>query len=96
MEIVFNIEPFNIGILSGDETFLIIKERYHLRKQQDGYYTDIYNGKLYQNQVSSGILDNQNNISFIMNTDGIPVFRSSKYSFWPVYLLINELPFKMR
>ena len=32
-------------------------------------------------------------ISVIFNTDGIPVFRSSGFSFWP---LINELPYRMR
>ncbi|XP_035690734.1 uncharacterized protein LOC118425770 [Branchiostoma floridae] len=31
-----------------------------------------------------------------MNTDGIKVFRSSNYGLWPVYLAINELPFRMR
>ena len=25
-------------------------------------------------------------------TDGIPVFKSSKFSVWPLYLVINELP----
>lgn len=36
------------------------------------------------------------NLSFTLNTDGIPIFKSSKYSIWPVYLMVNELPFKMR
>jgi hypothetical protein len=36
------------------------------------------------------------NISFTLNTDGVPIFKSSKFSIWPVYLMINELPFKMR
>ena len=31
-------------------------------------------------------------ISFQINTDGVALFRSSKYSIWPVYLVINELP----
>ncbi|XP_063425300.1 uncharacterized protein LOC134708578 [Mytilus trossulus] len=37
-----------------------------------------------------------NNISFTWNTDGIPVFKSSKFSLWPFYLVINELPYKQR
>ena len=27
------------------------------------------------------------------NTDGKPLFKSSKYSVWPLYFVINELPF---
>ena len=58
--------------------------------------TDVYSGKLYQHQVASGFLINRNNISFTLNTDGIPVFKSSNVSLWPIYLIINELPFNMR
>jgi len=82
--------------IAGDGIYHSIHARYHLRQPVDERFTDIYSGKLYQKQVSSGILDHKNNISLIMNTDGIPVFRSSKCSFRPIYLLINELPFKMR
>ena len=31
-----------------------------------------------------------------MNSDGAPVFRSSKVSIWPVFLIINELLFHLR
>ena len=53
---------------------------------------DIYDGAVYQEQMASGFLSNQSNISFILNTDGVPVFCSSSFSFWPIYLIINELP----
>ena len=59
---------------SGDETYHIINERYHLRRSEDDIYTDVYSGKLYQHQVASGFLINRNIISFTLNTDGIPVF----------------------
>ena len=29
-------------------------------------------------------------------TDGVAVFRKSKYNIWPFYLIINEVPFKKR
>ena len=83
-------------ITLGDDIYDIIKERFHLRKSQDDSYTDVYSGKLYQQHVASGFLSNKNNISFTLNTDGIPVFKSSNFSFWPIYLTINELPFNMR
>ena len=65
----------------------------HIDGQQ---MTDVYSGILYQQHVATGFLANPNNISLIFNTDGLPVFKSSKFSFWPLYLLINELPYKMR
>lgn len=56
-----------------------------------GSTSDIYRGELYR-----ALRVGSNYVTLILNTDGIPVFKSSKYEFWPVYLLINELPFKMR
>ncbi len=44
----------------------------------------------------NGILSQAENISLIWNTDGIPVFKSSSYSLWPLYFIINELPYKLR
>lgn len=31
-----------------------------------------------------------------MNTDSVPVFKSSKLSIWPLYLTVNELPYHKR
>lgn len=70
-----------------------LDEQYHVRLSAD---TDVYSGHLYQQHVSSGFLAQKRNISFIFNTDGIPVFKSSKFTFWPLLLMINELPFRMR
>ncbi|VDI18924.1 Hypothetical predicted protein [Mytilus galloprovincialis] len=65
--------------------------------QSTGVYRDIYDGSIYRSFYNnSGPLSSPNNISFTMNTDGAPVFKSSKMSLWPIYLMINELPYKMR
>jgi len=45
--------------------------------------------------LSDNILPD-NFVTLTLNTDGIPVFKSSGYSFWPLYLTLNELPFKLR
>lgn len=66
------------------------------RPHRPGIISDIYDGTLYQTHFRSGFLANPNNISFTWYTDGIPIFKSSKISMWPVYLTINELPFKHR
>lgn len=34
----------------------------------------------------------QFHLSLQVNTDGVAVFRSSKFSIWPVYFIVNELP----
>lgn len=41
---------------------------------------------------NNGILSNENNSSFSLNTDGAPLFKSSSVSIWPVYMLVSELP----
>jgi len=70
-------------------------QNYKLRAKK-GVYTDIYDGSLYQQLVLNKYTDSPSNISVIFNTDGFPVFRSSGFAFWPLYLLINELPYQMR
>ena len=81
-----------------DGIYKIICERFNLRRwlNKDRVYTDVYSGSVYQHLVSAKFLDDCNNISLTLNTDGIPVFRSSNFSFWPLYLMINELPFHLR
>ena len=55
---------------------------------------DIFDGQEYKKLVHSGFLSQANraNVSFTLNTDGVDVYRSSKYSIWPIWLQINELP----
>ena len=46
--------------------------------------------------LPNGILSSQNNISLTWNIDGLPVFSSSKFSLWPCYLVVDELPYRLR
>ena len=74
-----------------------IRHRLQRQKQHEANYEDIYDGSLYKNLMSPGsILRDCNNLSLMWNVDGVPSFKSSKYSLWPLYLLINELPYKQR
>ena len=59
-------------------------------------YSDICDGEVYKRLVCDGFFSNKNNISLTFNTDGIPVFKSSGFSFWPLHLTINELPYRVR
>lgn len=59
--------------------------------------SDIDDGVLYKRLFQNdGVLSSPNNLSFSLNTDGAPLFKSSNISIWPVYLLINELPIVQR
>lgn len=58
---------------------------------------DIYDGSIYRQLSEPGeILSDPNNISFTWYTDGVQVFKKSKFSFWPFYLVVNELPYSER
>ena len=60
-------------------------------------FEDIYDGLLYRKLMSpNGILNSRNNISLTWNIDGLPVFSSSKFSLWPCYFIVNELPYQLR
>ncbi|XP_066912244.1 uncharacterized protein [Clytia hemisphaerica] len=56
--------------------------------------SDIYDFSLYKS--FSSFLNNPLNISFMWNTDGVPLFKSIKSSIWPVFYTINELPYEDR
>ena len=66
-------------------------------RQNPNNFDDIYEGEVYTElSQDGGILADHRNISFTWYTDGISIYRSSKFSIWPLYLIINELPFDER
>ncbi|XP_046405101.1 uncharacterized protein LOC124170424 [Ischnura elegans] len=66
-------------------------DRFH--KENPDAIEDIFDGFLYQKLSEPGqFLNNRNNYSYIMNTDGCPIFKSSKCSIWPIYIQVNEIP----
>lgn len=56
---------------------------------------DITTGKLYKKLIRSHAMS-KNDISVTWNADGVPIFKSSQYSLWPVQCMINELPPHLR
>lgn len=44
------------------------------------------------NKLPLGVGD----VTLTLNTDGVPFFESSKVSMWPIFLMVNELPYKER
>ena len=70
--------------------YIDIQYRFERKKKSETAIEDIYDGRTYKQLLDKG-LANKHNISLMLNTDGIPVFKSSKFSLWPLYYVINEL-----
>lgn len=60
--------------------------------RNSGCITDIYDTELYR-KLQSKL---PGTLTFNCNTDGAPVFKHTKKSFWPIQLYINELPSHLR
>ncbi|KAH9379687.1 hypothetical protein HPB48_012321 [Haemaphysalis longicornis] len=56
---------------------------------------DIMDGKYYSNMRKQTNVA-RDDITFTVNSDGSPVFKSAKYSIWPVQLTLNEPPLILR
>lgn len=69
----------------------------HQRPHNEHVISDIYDGEMYRNlSRPGGILSDPDNLSYNFNSDGSPVYKSSRFSIWPIHLHLNELPPKMR
>lgn len=54
---------------------------------------DIHDGSTYkQLMTSGGSLAMSDSTGLILCSDGVPVFKSSKGSLWPVYLMVTSIP----
>ncbi len=54
---------------------------------------DIVDGLYYRSLCQPGhFLHENDNISVLFNTDGVPLYSSSNVKLWPIFLAINELP----
>ena len=57
---------------------------------------DIYDGNAYKKCVKQFCQRKEHYITLMCNTDGVQIYKSSKLSIWPIWLVINELPPSMR
>lgn len=57
--------------------------------------SDVNSGKLYRQLVEEGVI-NSRTITLQINADGASCFKKSKFSFWPLVALINDVPYKLR
>lgn len=71
----------------------LLKYRFTRHKKDEESMEDVYDGVLYKTlSKPGGFLSNPSNISFLGNTDGVALVKSTGWSVWPVYLVVNELP----
>ncbi|XP_024892185.1 uncharacterized protein LOC112467697 isoform X1 [Temnothorax curvispinosus] len=71
----------------------VIRERVRNHEKFD----DITDGVLYKEFVD--LLSTNDKLNFAtttMNSDGAPIFESSRFSIWPIQMIINELPLDVR
>ncbi|KAK3910876.1 GMP reductase [Frankliniella fusca] len=70
--------------------------RFNRVKKHAVNYEDIYDGNVYKEQIENGFLSHVHNISLMWYTDGIQIFKSSKFGVRPLFFSINELSYKAR
>jgi Transposase family tnp2 len=72
-------------------TSLTKRSQRKAKPSKDRSYKDIVDGDCYR-KLNLG----ENDVTCTINTDGVNVFKSSNFSLWPIYLSLNELPYKLR
>lgn len=74
--------------------FESLSYRFRRRKAEANNLEDIYDGQIFKDFITDVIdrLNIQNFLAFLWNTDGVSVFKSSKFSVWPFFLVNILLP----
>lgn len=73
-----------------DLKFVDLLEYRFKRSTTSDTLCDIYDGSIYTE--NKDFFSQPYNISFTMNFDGAPKFKSSNMQIWPIQFSINELP----
>ncbi|XP_062568275.1 uncharacterized protein LOC134230464 [Saccostrea cucullata] len=71
------------------EHFLKVHGLPEINRSPEGILSNIRDGEAYRRLVQDGTIG-QDDLTLQWNCDGIPVFKSSGYSIWPIQLIINE------
>lgn len=83
-------------ILTPENLFQLLNHRFNRIKQNNSCIEEFYDGTIYKTEFVGNFLTNPHNLSLTWYTDGVPVFKCSRISIWPLYFRINELPYTVR
>lgn len=54
---------------------------------------DMHDGTVIKGLMSpGGFLSVAENTGLVISTDGVPIYKSSKGSLWPIYLMVTSIP----
>ena len=81
-------------IIYPDPDFCKLLQHRFCGARKPGVLSDIYDGSEYAKH--SSYFESEYNLSFALNFDGAPKFRSSSVQLWPIQLYLNELPPALR
>jgi hypothetical protein len=88
------LEPQMRKLFEETEFFEGLRYPFNRQKQNEENIEDFLDGELYNNFAD--FFSDFGNISVSWNTDGIPIFKSSKFSVWPILIKFNSLPPTLR
>ena len=77
-----------------DPDFYKLLQHRFCRARRSGVLSDIYDASEYAKH--SSYFESKYNLSFALNFDGAPKFKSSSVQLWPIQLYLNELPPALR
>ncbi|KAL1418328.1 hypothetical protein MTO96_025974 [Rhipicephalus appendiculatus] len=92
--LIFNLKQHLLSVIAETSAYLYDGLKSALSPVY-GIYSDITGGRLYRS-IREHVGAQWSDITLTINTDGSPVFKCSKYSVWPIQLMLNELPFDIR
>lgn len=92
--VTYNVEREIVNLIQENGEYF---ENLKNNPNDDGTSKDFTDGILYKKIVGQLTEEEKKNfVSAIMNSDGSPVFVSSKSAIWPIQLIINEVPYDQR
>lgn len=95
--IIINLASQLEALFSNPDVAKQLKNPFVLVNNHTNVMRDLYDGEVYQNFVKSlNPHDADIFLSMTFCTDGTPLFSTSTVSIWPIYVIIHELPPRLR
>lgn len=77
--------------------FNLLNYRQTREKFNEDSIEDIFDGELYQELIQKGLIsDNNNNYTFVFNSDGFSLYKNHSLNIWVLLVRLNELPPALR